>query len=60
MDGMDGMAGMGMDGGMDSGSVGLFYDENTMIARTYWFIIAAFVGFLSITRLCRWLATERW
>ena len=41
MNGMSGMEGTGMDMGSD----GLFRPVNQMIARTYWYLIAAFFAF---------------
>ena len=41
---------MGMSGGMDMGSSGMFAPTNMAIARSYWYIVAAFVAFLGLIR----------
>lgn len=46
MSGMGGMGGMGM----DSGSGGMFVADNQSLARTYWYIIAAIVGFACLLK----------
>ena len=40
-DGMSSMEGMGMDMGSD----GMFRPVNQMLARTYWYLVAAFFAF---------------
>ena len=49
MSGMSGMTGMGM----DSSSGGMFLAHNQLLARTYWYIIAAMVGFACFLRSLR-------
>ena len=49
MSGMSDMSGMGM----DSGSGGVFVAHNQDIARTYWYIIAAFVGCACLLKVIR-------
>ena len=45
MAGMSSMDGMGIDGmGMDTGSDGMFRTVNQMIARIYWYLVAAFIA----------------
>ena len=53
---MSGMMGMG---GMDSDGSGLFTPENIGIARTFWYIVAAVVGFLALLRILR-IIVARW
>ena len=51
---------MGMDmSGMDSDGAGLFTAENMGIAHTFWYIVAACVGFLALLRISR-IVAARW
>ena len=60
MSGMDGMSGMsGMQGmGMDMGSDGMFRPVNQMLARTYWYLVAAFFVFALLFKITG--AFESW
>ena len=50
MSGLDGMSGMqGM--GMDMGSDGMFRPVNQMLARTYWYLVAAFFVFALLFKI---------
>jgi len=48
---MGDMGGMGMSGGMDMASAGLFTPVNEAIAHGFWYAIAAIVGLLGCVRL---------
>ena len=57
MSGLDGMSGMqGM--GMDMGSDGMFRPVNQMLARTYWYLVAAFFVFALLLKVAG--AFESW
>ena len=54
MNGMSSMEGMGMDMGSD----GMFRSVNQMLARTYWYLIAAFFASAWLMKVVR--AIESW
>ena len=54
LDGMSGMEGMGMDMGSD----GMFRPVNQMLARTYWYLVAAFFAFAVLLKAAG--AIESW